>query len=356
MRTALLALILLAGALVAPEANAHGAPTPGESFTRLLADQNDDCGGDGGAQTGSCRGADDLIALDIQETWRAGNTLVFRFWLDKGSTYPITNTLTFASTAGPKTLAMTTSDDGTFESAAGFDGIGSTRSVADGDRFTVDGYVAVAKLGLNVGDKLSNFRVESKSGSNLGDVMPGSCKTNLGADCPPPAPGQDSTSYTKPDYTLRGPTYYATITTGATSIEASAGGDSNSVQIQVRNTLLHQNQVLTVTVTSLDGAVAGLYVGSDPVAGAYLSKVEVALSGKAMATVHVRLHGERDAAQGAVGIIVTTDLGGRNELQLPYHVTAAQPQSSTQSTNASAWPAAALLVVVVALAAMRRRA
>lgn len=66
---AFLAAASVADRLAAPLASAHGAPSPDPRHTRLLADWADDCGGDGGARTGSGKGSHDLLALDLRESF-----------------------------------------------------------------------------------------------------------------------------------------------------------------------------------------------------------------------------------------------------------------------------------------------
>ncbi len=362
-----LAAMLLATVALSPIVLAHGASTPADPFTRLLADQNDDCGGDGGAATGSCRGSDDLLALDVQEKWdnAAGHVLVFRFSLDKGKTYPVANTLTFSSPAGIKTLSMKTTDDGAFQNNGGFDQISSIASLNDGNRFIVDGIVKASTLGLNLGDTLSAFKVESKANNNLGDFMPGGCKTSLGTDCPAPAPGSDTTSYSKPSYALQGTGYYASLSGDGGSIQVPLNGDSDTRQLQVSNLFSHKAQTIMVSVEGAEGVTAGFHVGAS-MDGEYQATADVGLPAKGTTSLHLRLHGAQEGATGTLTISLTTDQGGRSQLQIPYVVTAAAVDDNsmpsthentvdgTSSSNKS--PAAGIaLVGVLAIAAFLRR-
>ncbi|MCA1810865.1 MAG: hypothetical protein LC623_02515, partial [Halobacteriales archaeon] len=197
--TLLCACALLAA--LAPAASAHGAPAPPEPFTRLLADYSDDCGPT--QSLNDCRNGDDLIALDVQEVQ---DFLVFRFVLDKGrpsSGSPVTDVLTLSGPAGSRTLSVRTTDDSTFTNAGGFDSVEGAKAIQDGTRFAVLGKVRLSSLGVGVGDKLSGFAMRSDVGGKAGDTLPGLCSNTV----TPCTGGDASTVYTKPDYTLRGPSY-----------------------------------------------------------------------------------------------------------------------------------------------------
>src|SRR5688572_16584336 len=103
---------LLALVVLAMPVEGHSAPNPAEDATRLLADWQDDCGGDGGAATGGCRGSHDLLALDVLEARdpQLGDVVVFRLFADAGRGYPITDTLLLDAGGTAKTMAVTTQD------------------------------------------------------------------------------------------------------------------------------------------------------------------------------------------------------------------------------------------------------
>lgn len=354
MQSSIPAATLVVGVLCAPFAMAHGAPSPPEEATRLLADWDDDCGGDGGAVQGNCRGSDDVIALDVQERADAqlGDVVVFRFYLDKGKTYPITNTLSLRTPAGMRTFSMQTSDDAAFTNQ-GFDRLGQPVLLQDGTRFTVDGTVSLATLGMQAGQSFSDFKVESKTGGSTGDYMPGGCNNTVGSCVDT---GQSSDQYIagggNGNYRLRGPTYYARITAPASGTVAA--GETQVFLVDVKNQLRRTIQEATVTVEGGAGVVAKLRSS-----GEFRDTATVALAGSESSSIELRLEGVTHGASGTLKIIVTTDKGGQSEAAMAYSVTAGIPSPTTQPTTTSkASPGLAplaLAAVCLALAGARRR-
>jgi hypothetical protein len=356
------AVLLLASA---PLAAAHGAPAEAEPAKRLLADWTDDCGGDGGTATGSCRGSDDLIALDIKEMYDGTqNVLVFRFTMDKGKSYPITDALTLTTPGGPKTLAIRTTDDAGFTATGGFDSVGPAKPLNDGTRFTVDATVSFASLGVAPGDKITGFSVSSNGAAGAGDFMPGGCHNTLG-DCVDT--GQSSGQYVAGNnpgsFTLRDPAAtYATLDGPSGTQTAVAGKDLPSpIQIDLKNLLHRTPQAITIKAEGADGVTAGFHVGGSGMdMMAYKPSVDVTLPGDGTTILHLNLHGDRAGASGTLTITATTDQGGRTQLAIPYMVSdaALPPQTTTDSGGGgkhSPAPAMALTGLLLLGLALRRR-
>lgn len=348
------ALPLLALLLLAPLVDAHGANAPDAPFTRLLADVNDDCGGDSGAATGACRGSHDLIALDIQEKWGGSEAVVIRFWLDKGKTYPIVDTFTFNGPSGGKTLAIKTTDDSSFSVVTGFESVSAAHSLNDGSRFWVDGTVKLDTLGLKVGDQVANFKVESKAGNNIGDFMPGGCHNTIG-DC---AVMDTSTVYTKTNYDLKGTDYYAKLEPPQT-IQVQAGSQPQTIQIQLSN-LLTVAQSVTIKVSGMSGIEAGMHSGAFMDDATPPASMTIDVPGKGGSSLHLRVRGIDGGATGTLILTLDTDQGGHLERQIPYTVTTAEATQQTSDTaqepaKGSPAPAAAQLFLALAGMAWLRR-
>src|SRR5688572_31439732 len=81
-----LAAVAIALLLPPPPAAAHGPPVVRDQDTRLLADHNDDCGGDDAGALENCRGSHDLVSLDLREAYdeELGNVVVFRLLMNLG--------------------------------------------------------------------------------------------------------------------------------------------------------------------------------------------------------------------------------------------------------------------------------
>lgn len=353
-------LPLCVAALLAalPAASAHAAPAPPEPFTRLLADYSDDCGPT--QSLNDCRNGDDLVALDVQEVQ---DFLVFRFILDEGNPSagsPVTNVLTLNGPDGAKSLSIRTTDDRAFSNAGGFDSVEGAKAIGDGTRFAVLAKVRLSSLGASVGDKISGFALRSEVGGKAGDTMPGLC-SNTVTPCAA-ASADASTVYTKPDYTLRGPGYYAELTGPRTAQVATAGQDlATPIMLNLRNSFRNTAQTITITATGADGVTAGFHAGGDGMHVEYKPQVDLALEGGTGTVLHLNLRGERAGASGTLTITAATDLGGRTVLQLPYTVqdagsATAAPTTEPPTSKGSPAPAAALAALALLGAALRRRA
>ena len=335
---AVLALTLL------PAASAHEAPSPRDYETRLLHDWNDDCGGDGGAATGACRGSLDLIALDVQERHDPvlGHAVAFRFLMDKGAGGSQRVTLTMD---GGRSFELATSDGAAF-TGTGFDRVGAAASLGDGTRFAVEAVARASSLGGS-GATLSGLKVEAAGGSGVGDFMPGGCNSAIGACIDA---GQSASQYIRPAYPLRGAGYYVTLTGPAA---AEAGGIT---ELGIRNDLRRSAQ--SVTLTATDGAMFHDAAGQEKAA------IKVELAGAQSATAHLLAKG----GSGTVTVTAVTDLGGRSTLTLPVTATATSSSTSSSGSSSSApsppatetkespLPLLALVVALLASALARRTA
>lgn len=379
--TRLRALPLLAATLAAsllPAAAAHGiSPVPPEHFQVLLQDRTDDCGPEVVAgvlqNPQDCHGANALVGLALQERWDgAQDQLVFRFFLDAGKTGPFTDTLTLATPAGERALSIRSSDGASFASAGGFEAVGPVEhreKKADGSccttRFEVDATVARATLGLAVGDAITGFRVESKSGAAAGDEMPGGCHNTVG-DCTAPANGEYIYGGGTGSYTVRGPGYYVRLDAPSGTQQATVGQDlARPITLDLRNLLRRTDQTVSLSVAGADGVAAGFHAGGTGMGVEYRPTLDVPLAGDAATALHLNLRGERAGASGTLTLTATTDLGGRAQVQLPYTVQeAASPTSTgggatdapTTTTKGTSAPAAALVGLALVGAALRRRA
>lgn len=349
-----IALVLV---LFAPTGQAHGASPPEAAFTRLLADVNDDCGGDAGAATGGCKGSHDLLAIDVQEKWQdGGDVMVFRFWLDKGRSLPITDTLSFNSPSGVKSLAFRTTDDSSFTAASGFQAMGQPQSLGDGARFTIDGMVGLDALGLKAGDAISDFKLESRGSSGVGDYMPGGCHNVIG-EC---AATDTSTVYTKTEYRMQGASYYATLTPEA-GPSAVAVGSTKTVMVGLENKLA-DSQSITIRVNPADGVEAGLHSGSFTGDGVPPATLTVDVPAHGTSNIHLMLKGVASAS-GALTVTWDTDRGGHGTATVHYRVDAGSSGQGSSDENGngkpqskgSPAPAAGILVALLALAVIRRR-
>lgn len=345
MRT-LLALSLLASMVALPAAWAHGAPAPDARHTRLLADWLDDCGGDGGAATGACKGSHDLLALDVREVRddALGDAVAFRLFLDKGQPGPRRDTLTVNTPGGARSFTFQTSDDRTFTSGGGFDRVEGPFPVpGEATRLMVDGLVRLSALG-KVGDSISAFKVEAFADGSVGDHMPGGCRNAVG-DCIVTGPKED---YTRQSYALRGPGYYARITTpGHADVPA---GTEAFVSLEVKN-LLSIPQQVTLTAQPPPGLAARFHA---PASG-YMDVLEVDLGSQGSTTVHLALTGEA-GVEGDVLLALSTDQGGYQETEL--HILVGAPAQATSpptphTSRASPAPAWAGLAVLALLAGRR---
>jgi MYXO-CTERM domain-containing protein len=354
MRPTLLAL--LAALLLAPLATAHGlVPEPKDPYTLLIQDRTDDCGPE--SAVNDCHGSDALVGLVVQEKWDGGqDQVVFRFYLDIGKAGTKTDTLTFTSPAGPKTLSISSTDDKSF-SGNGFDAVSGAIPVqGEATRFLVDATLSRAHLGVAVGDHLDNFKVVAKNGNNEGDTMPGDCKNSIG-NCN--AAATDERAF---GYDVRGPGYYAGLDGLPQSLDVPLGGDTPVQQLTLTNSLTVQ-QTLSVRVDGLSGVSGGFHAGDQMEGADYAASRDVALQGRSNTVLHLRLHGDQADASGTLTITLDTDQGGHATYTLPYHVVAgsvqptdtASSQGQTSSAKGSPTALAPLVgLVLLGLAARRR--
>ncbi|MHB8634424.1 MAG: hypothetical protein ACYDBQ_10765 [Thermoplasmatota archaeon] len=347
--------LALALVVAIPLSAAHPAPDPtGTPFRRLLADRIDDCGPEAGASQ-DCRGSDALLALDLKEAWDgAANQLVFRFYLDKGSAYPITDALALHTPAGAKTLSITTGDDATFQ-AQGFDSVASAQSLNDGTRFTVDATISYASLGVQVGDALTSFSVTSTGSKGEGDFMPGGCHNTVG-DCTAGDTGEYVAGNIPGSFALTGPTYYGTLE-GPTDTMVVAAASDAPLLLQLTNSLRSTTQAFTLSANPADGVTLGFHAGGDGTNIQYQPTATITLDGLQQSSVHVNFHGDRAQASGIANLTVTTDQGGRFQIEVPYSVSAAgaTPPTSSPSGKHSPAPGVALVLALAAFGLLRRK-
>ena len=361
MRTLALpaALLLL---VLAPLAGAHGPPAKRDQDFRLLADHNDDCGGDSGALP-NCRGSHDLIGLDVLERHDGGlgDVVVFRFFLNGGSG-SLKDVLTLKADGAAKSFELRTSDNKRFE-GSGFDAVGPPVDLNDNGRFLVEASVRLSTLG-GPGVRLTDYRVEASSGAAKGDVMPGCYHNALDqrvpdSHCSGTAENPDTVHFVRTTgYALTGPTYYATVTLPA-SVQVPADGEE-VVEVRLATPFRNTAQLATLTVEGADGFTA-TWVGAN---GAAPAEEDLLKGGSA--TAELRLRGDgHDPATGTLTLTVSTSLGGRSVHTLPYEIVGTPPPTGTPSgdpggaggSKDSPPPAAALLSVgLLALARLRRNA
>ena len=387
MRSSLLvpALCFLVLAGFAPAVSAHGPPPPPGSETRLLEDWTDDCGGDGGAATGNCRGSEDLLGLGIQESYDADHgydVAIFRLYADKGQAGSHRDVVTVKTPSGTKTFTFATSDGATFTNGGGFDSVGSAHKLAGEEtRFTVEGRVRLAALGA-VGEKVTDFKVESFVGSSVGDFMPGGCHNTVG-DCADPTGsakkgclvhGGSASCSADGQYTLRGPTYYVTLT--APESATVAQGSEQMVELTVRNSLDDQPQHVTLKVGAHDGVTARFHNPSDPSGTGYSDEGAVDLPARGSSVIHLALTGTAAGTQASLQVTVDTDQGGRVVKSIAYTVTEdeggghacdssmagmegmegmAPCTTSPPATKGSPLPTLPLLLIALALVGLARR-
>jgi hypothetical protein len=356
MRRLLLALAVL---VLAMPVLGHGAPSPKDQDTRLLHDHNDDCGGDDAGSLSNCRGSHDLIALDVREAHDAslGDVVVFRLILNGGSGN-LRDVLTLKAGGSSKTFEFATSNNQQF-TGTGFDRVSTAQSIGDGTRFAVEGTVQRSTLG-GLGAKLSDFRVEAYTGSTMGDFMPGTYRTALGNAPTGSAEQGEPTSYVRPDYALRGPAYY--VTTNDPGAARVAKDSETIVQFDVRNALRSTPQSITGTVSGADGVTARFHAPSAASGTGYSDTLRVDLRGGQSTVAHLAVTGVDEGARGTLVVVLSTDLGGRTELAIPYTVQAGSapppsPPPAPPADNDRGAPAPGLLVAFagLALAALARR-
>lgn len=351
------AAVLAATLLVAGLAVAHGPPSVRDQDARLLADHNDDCGGDSGSLS-NCNGSHDLVGLDVREGHDAarGDLVYFRVLMNGGSG-SLRDVLTLKANGAVKTFELRTTDNQAFE-GTGFATVTTeplldSSGKQDGSRFVVEGSVPLADLGGRDA-KLTDFQVTAYSGTTKGDFMPGTYTTVAGTAAPTGNNEQNSpTSYVRTTgYVLRGPTYYANAAT-PTSTTVPAGGQQ-TVDVTFTNLLKNTPQTLTVTLADVDGASATFEGGAQSLTFDLLKG--------ATSTHRVVVAGDDPGATGAFTLTVSTNLGGRTEHPLAFTVATGASTSPTDSTpptstpaNGAPGPGLPLALGLFAFAALRRR-
>lgn len=372
LRLVAAAFLLLAVATLAPAALAHGAPEDeieneeGKGrFVRVLGDRTDDCGAEAPA-TNDCRGAHDLVGIDVQELWDGTqNVLVVRFWLDKARSpsYPTTDTFGFAAAGAKRTLSISTSDDATFQVQSGFTSTGNAVRAGGGTRFHVDARVPFSALNLQPGTALSGFHAESRVPAGVGDAMPGDCTNSTPTPCESRTPeDNDLASYNRGTYTLQGPTYYASVAAPTAPAQVAQGAET-IVQLQVTN-LLKAPQAMTLTVEGAHGVEARFHNPSMAHGHGYSDEGKLSLPKGGSSVVHLALQGTTAGSTGTLTLTLTTDLGGRIQNTIAYEVT--EPGTGTctpgmhgetcpsTNTTSKASPVLAPPILLAALAILAR--
>lgn len=361
MMTRLVAAVALA-ALLVPLAAAHGAPAPRGQDSYLLDDHNDDCGGHSAADPDRCNGTHDLIALHIQEAYDAslGDVVRFRFFLNGGTTSDgLRDVLTFKTGSTTRTFELRTSNNVDFQ-GTGFDRVAKAIPVrfpsgsVDGDRFIVEATVKASALG-GVGTKLTDYRLDAYRGpSNArGDYVPGGAFNGL-VDNPNPDQGEGATNRVRTTgYVLRGPTYYATVTSPPTTTLAL--GEAVTVPVRLANDLRSADwdtaQAATLDVKASPGLQATWAGGA--------SSITVDLPAAGSVEVPLTLRSTGAAGAGTVTVTLTTNLGGHSVHTFDAQVQdASSSSSSTSQPPSKGAPGPAPLLALGALAAafaLRRR-
>lgn len=354
--------LLVALALV-PAAAAHGVSKP-DADVRLLQDWNDDCGGDGGAISGSCKGSNDLIALDlIEKADPSGDLGVFRLFMDKGQSGSHDVVISMGTPGGAKAYTVHSTDDSHF-SGSGFVSVGNAVPLNDGTRFTVDAAVRLSDLG-GPGAKLSGFKVDAKQNGAVGDFMTGGCHNAVGDCVHNSASDSDGGNFVKPDYTLRGPTYYVSVDSpGPQQVNLD---DESLVQLDLKNELRATPQGVTLSVAGADGVEARFHDPAAAQGSGYTETYRIDLKGGQSTFAHLALKGTTAGASGTLTLTATTDQGGRTQVTVPYTVgsdgaggetgSGGEPSSEPAKDKGSPLPAGALVALALlgsALVARRR--
>lgn len=368
MRTLwLLAFVALA---FLPAALAHGAPSPTGAYVRLLADDSDDCGGDGVAS--ACNGSHDLIALDVREALQDGEpVVVFHFILDQGQAGDNSDTLTFTANGHAHTYMIESTDGhhftGTFDRVADAQPVFEENTATpDGTRFSVDAWLRYTTLGIDDGATLAGFghnaAVQAKHGSTLGDKLPGTYWTPLG-DGPAPAADSDcGCPYQLDSYSVRGVQVYARVSADAPTIRVAATRQ-HIVSLEVDNPFDNQAQRLNLSVSGADGVTAQFHSVTGE--GEYSDTAILDVAAGSPAYEHLFVTGNEAGKSGTLVVQVDSDQGGRTVLRLPYTVTDAPasgeptPTNNAPSTTGHNSPGPApffaALAVLAAVAVARRR-
>ncbi|MBW3582820.1 MAG: hypothetical protein KY455_06945 [Euryarchaeota archaeon] len=334
-------LTLLLGSLVV---SAHEPPRPRGFETRLVTDQNDDCGGHG--ETG-CNGSHDLLALSLREAWlpeAEEHALVFAPWMTPGQ--PGTTLEERIIMDGPdgEIVIIVTTDDGetfTAEPSLRLEGpyplfLGDER---DGDRFGLDITVARNTLGLETGDTLSGFRVEAFVGDEPGDVMPGTYVLPDGGMAEKGKSEKARSAETvRPDYTLQGPTGYARLAPAETAVKVTVG-TTTTVGVTVENRLRDMEQEIGIVVEAPSGVTATIN-GNTSYTATFAPQEE--RSGL------LDMTGDTTGAGGTLTLRLTTGLGGLEEATVDVTVEPATRDDASEADGQEA-PTVTVLIVVATL-------
>lgn len=351
-------LAVLAALLLAAPAGAHGPPPLRDQDQRLLADHNDDCGGDSAAGLANCRGTHDLVGLDVREAHDAtlGDVVIFRLLLNGGDTGQLKDTLTFKAGSASKTFELTTSNNQAF-TGTGFDRVVGPTSINDGTRFAIEGLVQRDSLGPT-GTLLADFDVVATRDGTRGDFMPGTYTTLAGPAPTGSSEQNDPASYERPSYALRGPGYYANAALPA--IASVAVGASTELTVTFSNLLKNTPQSLAVATTGADGVQAWFSVGAPDGSLAF----DLGKGATTMRTLV--LTGTEAGASGTLTLTLTSSLGGRSVHTLAYTVTEAPtspspteppatPSASSTPSKDAPGPGLPLALGLLAFAGLRRR-
>lgn len=361
MNRATPALAALAALLLAaPIVQAHGAPVPRDYETRLLADCNDDWfAGDGV----SARGGYDLHAVDVREAYTGGqHVLVFRTIMNGDG--PLELTLSLSTSEGSKSIQWTTQNGASWSADKG-----STDSMGinDGDRFALEGTVPRSALGLTVGDRITDYTLTSTIDGEDGDRIPGNDRPALAAG--PCDPDDAPTSYKLTSgYTLEGPIQYARFPARDAG-DCRAGSDLSTQRLlldtqkfvdMVFCNTAGQNQEFTLSVQSVAGVEAEFH---EPGTNRYTTTATTALQDGKGTLIHLALTAS-EPGSGVIKVTLTTDLGGRTVIDVPYEVadTGASPTASQSPTSGPTdeeptpgLAPASIIGLMAALAVARRR-
>lgn len=356
--------LLLAGtlllSLVLPTAGAHAPSNPRDFETRLLTDQNDDCGGHG---ADGCRGTHDLLALGLREAFFQNGTdaegfagthrLVWSLWMAPGTTEDGTyvDTISYRGPDGEATIRVTTADDATFDvEAAGFVALEGPYPLLlggepDGDRFGIDIHIDRDAAGLAEGATLRGFRVAATVDDAAGDIMPGTYITDDGDEAPKADNEREAPSETvRPSYVLDGPDGYLRI---EAPVEVSAPvGAPFETTLMVENRLRDRAQNVTLL---LGAEMEGIRFGDQAREDASAQQAVVAVAPGASVEVKVVGPAGTEAGRHEVAVHAVTDAGGLASTTFPVVRTAGD---EVRQDAAEEGPAVVPVLVVLLFVAM----
>lgn len=341
LAAALFALI----AASAPAADGHGAPPPPKYMTRLLHDCNDDYfQGDAVA----AKDGHDLIALDLREAFDKAldrDVLIFRLVMNGGfggnGNPTLKDEVRFSVGGATKTYRFTTTDNkafsGTFDRIDGPAPSLTAEGTPDGQRFYVEGVLTLATVGATAGQRLEGYRVDSYVDAQVRDYMPGTYKTEAGADAPDAVAcpdGGSQTKYASGPYTIRGPIQYvkAVLEPGSMVL---APGTAQTGTVRVTNLVGDRPQDVVATALDPPGIAHRFHSSSSD---SYSPRFEGTVPKGGALDIHVELNSTSEGKTDAVPITVTTNLGGRVVLSLAYRSEAAAlstPAATTDPTTAA---------------------